>query len=178
MPSHHWSNANVLLVQKLLFVGRFVYRKGLHLLLEAIKRVVDEKKEADLTIVDSGYLSPILKAFVKTLNLQDNVFVREDLSKSELVNLYQRSNVFVLPSIFGESFGIVLLEAMASKTPIVVTAQGGVREIVRHMETGLLIRRNKIEGLAKGILTLLETKNFLKEYLPMHSGKCGNTIGA
>jgi len=47
---------------------------------------------------------------------------------------------------------------MSSKTPIVPTAQGGVREIIRHMETGLLVRKNKIEGLAKGILTLLEDK--------------------
>lgn len=142
--------------KSVLFVGRFVYRKGLHLLLEAMKRVVDEKEGAELTIVGSGYLSPFLKAFVKTLNLQDNVYIREELSKSELVEVYRKSNVFVLPSVFGESFGIVLLEAMASKTPIVATAQGGVREIVRHMETGLLIKRNKIEGIAKGILTLLE----------------------
>ncbi|MCX8182827.1 MAG: glycosyltransferase family 4 protein [Crenarchaeota archaeon] len=144
--------------KSVLFVGRLVYRKGLHLLLEAIKQVVDEKRDVELTIAGSGYLSPILRAAVKTTGLQDNVFLREGLGKSELVNLYQRANVFVLPSIFGESFGIVLLEAMASKTPIVATAQGGVREIVKHMETGLLARKNRTEDLAKGILTLLEDK--------------------
>ncbi|MGB9718148.1 MAG: glycosyltransferase family 4 protein [Thermoproteota archaeon] len=142
--------------KSVLFVGRLVYRKGLHLLLEAMKQVVDEKKEAELTIAGSGYLSPILKVFAKTLNLQDNVFIREGLSKNELVDLYQKANVFVMPSVFGESFGIVLLEAMASKTPVVATAQGGVQEVVKHMETGLLVRRNKIEGLAKSVLTLLE----------------------
>jgi len=50
------------------------------------------------------------------------------------------------------------LEAMASRTPIVTTAQGGACEIVRHMETGLLIKRNRIEELAKDILILLEDK--------------------
>ncbi|MEM3956816.1 MAG: glycosyltransferase family 4 protein [Thermoproteota archaeon] len=145
--------------KSVLFVGRLVYRKGLHSLLEAIKQVVDEKIDVELTIAGSGYLSPILRATVKTTGLQDNVFLRESLAKSELVDLYQKANVFVLPSIFGESFGIVLLEAMASKTPIVATAQGGICEIVRHMETGLLVRRkNRIKDLAKGILTLLEDK--------------------
>ena len=61
-----------------------------------------------------------------------------------------------MPSVFDESFGIVLLEAMASKTPVVAIAQGRVQEIMTHMETGLLVRKNKIEGLARSILTLLE----------------------
>jgi len=146
--------------RSVLFVGRLVYRKGLHLLLETMKKVIDEKKEAELTIAGSGYLSPLLKLVVKTLGLQDNIFIREDLSKNELIDLYQKANVFVMPSVFGESFGIVLLEAMASKTPVVATAQGGVQEVVTHMETGLLVRKNKIEGLAKSILTLLEDESF------------------
>jgi len=144
--------------KSVLFVGRLVYRKGLHLLLEAMKQVVNEKRDVELTIAGSGYLSPVLRAAVKTSGLHNNVFLREGLSKSELVKLYQTANVFVLPSIFGESFGIVLLEAMASRTPVVTTAQGGAREIVKHMETGLLIKRNRIEELAKDILILLEDK--------------------
>jgi len=63
--------------KSMLFVGRLVYRKGLHLLLEAIKQVVDEKRDVELTIAGSGYLSPILRAIVKTTGLQDNVFLRE-----------------------------------------------------------------------------------------------------
>lgn len=144
--------------KSILFVGRLVYRKGLHLLLEAMKQVVNEKNNVELTIAGSGYLSPVLKAVVKTSGLHNNIFLREGLRKSELIDLYQRANIFVLPSIFGESFGIVLLEAMASRTPIVATAQGGIREIVNHMETGLLVRKNNVEELARGILILLENK--------------------
>lgn len=148
--------------RSVLFVGRFVFRKGIHLLLEAMKQVIDEKSEAELTIAGSGYLSPVLKTFLKTLNLKNNIFIRENLNKSELINLYHKANVFVLPSVFGESFGIVLLEAMASKTPVVATAQGGIQEIVKHMKTGLLVKRNEIKGLAKSILTLLKDEELSK----------------
>lgn len=61
--------------KSVLFVGRVAYRKGLHLLLEAMKQVVKEKKEVELTIAGSGYLSPILRAVVKTSGLHDNVFL-------------------------------------------------------------------------------------------------------
>ena len=145
--------------RSVLFVGRFVYRKGLHLLLEAMGRVVERNEEARLTIAGSGYLSPILKMLVKASNLQHNVSIKESPPRDEVIRLYQKSNVFVLPSVFGESFGVVLLEAMASKTPIVATAQGGVGEVVKHMETGLLVRRNRVDGLAKGIANLLEDKH-------------------
>lgn len=80
------------------------------------------------------------------------------MSKSELISLYRKASVFVLPSIFGESFGIVLLEATASRTLIVAMAQGGVRETIRHTETGLLVKRNRIKELARDILILLEDK--------------------
>lgn len=142
--------------RSVLFVGRFVYRKGLHLLLEAMNKVIERNREAKLTIAGTGYLNSVLKFFVKASGLQDHVFIKESPSKDELIRLYQESNVFVLPSIFGESFGIVLLEAMASRTPIVATAQGGVGEIVKHMETGLVVRKDKIRGLAEGITKLLE----------------------
>lgn len=149
--------------RSVLFVGRFVYRKGLHWLLEAMGRVVEGNKEARLTIAGSGYMGSILKLLLKTSTLEDKVSIIENPSKEKIVNLYHNSNVFVLPSVFGESFGVVLLEAMASKTPIVATAQGGVREVVKHMETGWLIGKDKVVGLAEGITTLLEDEGLSRK---------------
>lgn len=145
--------------KSILFVGRLVYRKGIHRLLNVMVNVVKENSEAKLVIVGSGYLSSTIKLAVKTLKLQDNVILKGKLSKNELIEEYRRANVFILPSVFGESFGIVLLEAMASKTPIVAVSQGGVKEIIRNWETGLLVEGgNKVKDLAKNVNLLLMDK--------------------
>lgn len=149
--------------KSILFVGRFVYRKGLHLLLETMREVVKENKEAKLTIAGTGYLGHILKLFVKTLNLQKNVSIKENPEKSKLIELYQKSNVFLMPSIFGESFGIVLLEAMASKTPVVATNQGGIKEVIKHRQTGLLVKKDKIKELTENVTILLNDKELSKK---------------
>jgi len=149
--------------KSILFVGRLVYRKGLHKLLRIMEYVAHENREAHLTIVGSGYLSLLIKVMIRTLNLNKNVTVKKKLLKSELIKLYQGANVFVMPSIYGESFGIVLLEAMASKTPVVATDQGGIKEIIRNEETGLLVKREEIEKMAEKIITLLNDKSYCKE---------------
>lgn len=149
--------------KNILFVGRFSYRKGLHLLLESMGFIIKENKEIKLTIVGKGYMKSILKLLIRTLNLQKNVVIKENLNKEELISLYKKSDVFVMPSIFGESFGIVLLEAMASKTPIVATKQGGIKEIIVHNRTGLLIERNRPKKFAESIMNLLNNKKLSKK---------------
>lgn len=145
--------------RSILFVGRLVYRKGIHRLLSVMRNVVDEISDAKLTIIGSGYLSSTIKLAIKTMGLQENVIVKGKVGKIELIEEYRRANVFILPSVFGESFGIVLLEAMASKTPIVAVAQGGVKEVIRDGETGLLVEEmDKVKGLTERVLRLLRDR--------------------
>ncbi|MEM3365814.1 MAG: glycosyltransferase family 4 protein [Candidatus Methanomethyliaceae archaeon] len=149
--------------KSILYVGRLVYRKGLHKLLRIMEYITHENREAYLTIAGSGNLSPFLKAMIRTLNLGENITIKEKPTKSELIKLYQKANVFVMPSIYGESFGIVLLEAMASKTPVVAADQGGISEIIKNEETGLLVKRGEIEKMAEKIITLLNNKRYCEE---------------
>jgi len=142
--------------RSLLFVGRLVPRKGLHILLEAMKILVKKKQNCLLTVVGSGCLSPMLKILAESSPLKRNLKVKGQVDKETLVKLYRKAHVFTLPSLFGEAFGITLLEAMASKTPVVATRQGGVGEVVKNGKTGLLVRRGDAEGLAEALLTLLE----------------------
>lgn len=149
--------------RSILFTGRFIYKKGLHLLLESMPSIVNENKDVKLTITGEGYLNHILRLLIKALNLKKNVCIKERVNKEELIKLYQKSNVFVMPSIMGESFGIVLLEAMASKTPIVATNQGGIKEIIKNGKNGLLVRNTKVKELAENILVLLNDKKLSKK---------------
>ena len=148
--------------KSVLFVGRFTYRKGIHILLEAFKKVRQEVKDAHLTLVGSGYFSSIVYLLIKTLNLEKSVSVLENVKREKLIEIYQSSHVFVLPSIYGESFGIVLLEAMASKTPIVASDIGGIKELIKNGKTGFLVRKGDVEKLSEKIVELLLDKKLSK----------------
>ena len=150
--------------KSVLFVGRFTYRKGIHVLLEAFKKVKQEVNDAHLTLVGSGYFSPVLHLLIKTLNLEKSVSVLENVKKEKLIEIYQNSHVFVLPSIYGESFGIVLLEAMASKTPIVASDVGGIKELIKSGKTGFLVRKGDAEKLSEKIVELLLDKELAKRF--------------
>jgi glycosyltransferase involved in cell wall biosynthesis len=75
-----------------------------------------------------------------------------------LIQEYQKASIFVLPSLF-EPFGIVLLEAMSCKTPVVATYVGGIPEIVKNGENGILVPRNNPLKLAEAIDYLLENED-------------------
>lgn len=142
--------------KSILFVGRLVYRKGAQLLVKSMKQVVRQNANARLTIVGSGYLAPPLRFMINSYSMKDNITIKENLDNSLVIKEYQKANVFAMPSLYGESFGIVLLEAMASKTPIVATNQGGIKEIITHKKTGLLVKQDRVRDLSRNILTLLD----------------------
>ncbi len=141
--------------KSVLFVGRFTYRKGIHVLLEAFQKVKEEVKRAHLTLVGRGYFSSVISLLIRALGLGRSVSVIEKAKREKIIELYQRSHVFVLPSLYGESFGIVLLEAMASKTPVVASNGGGIGEVIKNGRTGFLVEKGNAEELAERITELL-----------------------
>ncbi len=149
--------------KSVLFVGRFAHRKGIHILLEAFQKVKEEVENAHLTLVGSGYFSSIVSLLVKTLNLSKNVSIVGQVKKEKLIEIYQNSHVFVLPSLYGESFGIVLLEAMASKTPIIASDDGGIKEIIKNRKTGFIVKKGDMEELSEKIIKLLLDQKLSKK---------------
>jgi len=149
--------------RSVLFVGRFSYRKGIPLLLEVMRRVVDNLPEARLTIAGTGRSGGLLRTIIKALDLHNNIIVEENATRDRLIKLYQRANVFLMPSVFGEAFGVVLLEAMASKTPVVAIKQGGIGEVIRDGVTGFLVNRYDIGTMVEKILTLLKNPDLARE---------------
>jgi len=149
--------------KNVLFVGRFTYRKGIHILLEAFQKVKKEIKNAHLTLVGNGYFSPIADLLIKTLNLSKNVSIVGKIKKEKLIKIYQNSHVFVFPPIYGESFGIAILEAMASKTPVVASNSGGIKELIKNKKTGFIVKKGDINKLSEKIVELLSDKNLSKK---------------
>jgi len=149
--------------KSVLFVGRFTYRKGIYILLEAFQKVKQEVENAHLTLVGSGYFSQIADLLIRALNLGKNVSIAGEVEKEKLVEIYQNSHVFVLPSLYGESFGIVLLEAMASKTPVIASDDGGIKELIKNRKTGIIVKKGDVEELSEKITELLLDQNLSKK---------------
>lgn len=141
-------------------VARLVWFKGLDTLIDAMPKVVDRHSSAKLVIVGDGELREDLEAQVKALNLSDSViFVGE---RDDVPDLLAAADLFVLPSV-SEGLPISLLEAMASKLPIVATRVGGIPELVIDGETGRLTKSGDVAGMSAAMLSLLADTSKCKE---------------
>ena len=131
-------------------VGRIVHEKGLHVLLEATPRVLAENPRAKFVIAGTGYLLETLRGRAWELGVADRVLFTGFIPDDDRDRLFRVSSCAVFPSLY-EPFGIVALEAMAAKAPVVVSEVGGLREVVKHAETGITVYPDNPESLAWGI---------------------------
>jgi phosphatidylinositol alpha-mannosyltransferase len=138
-----------------LFVGRFEPRKGLNVLLKAFPIVLNELPETRLVIVGKGKL-PIT-------NYQLPITIRTDVPPEDIPRYYTSSTVFVSPATGNESFGIVLLEAMATAKPIVASDIPGYRSAIDNGKEGILVPPNNPSLLACAIIKLLKNPEIRKE---------------
>jgi glycogen synthase len=136
-----------------LFVGRLVYEKGIHVLINAVPKIL-QKVNAKFIIVGSGYMKEQLSNIVRSMGLEHKVLFEGFMDEETLLKLQKVADVSVVPSLF-EPFGIVALEAMAAKSPVVVSDTGGLSEIVEHDVTGVKVYPNNPESLAWGITKIL-----------------------
>ncbi len=141
-----------------LVVGRLVYEKGAHILINAIPRIL-EKVNAKFVIVGSGYMKEQLSTIVKSMSLEGKVLFTGFLDDESLLKLQCVADVSVVPSLF-EPFGIVALEAMAAGSPVVVSDTGGLGEIVEHDVTGVKVYPNNVESLAWGVTKVLTDQRY------------------
>lgn len=140
----------------ILFVGRLEKRKGFKYLLRAFRRVRQEEPKARL-IVAGAYSEKDRRRYECIINrqgLQDVVFTGY-LPGDQLASCYRGATICCAPSTGGESFGIVLLEAMAAGKAIVASDIVGYRSVVEHGREGLLVPPKDDEALAGAILRLL-----------------------
>ncbi len=139
-----------------LFVGRLEARKGIHHLLEAFARVKSVLPQTHLLIVGpySAHETKPLQRLIRSWALHDVHFLG-CLPERELARCYRTAHVFCAPSLGCESFGMVLLEAMAAGLPIVASDIAGYRTVVKHQVEGYLVPPGNAEAIAHALVTLL-----------------------
>ncbi len=146
----------------ILYVGRLVHRKGVHLLVDAMTYLKDEIPNAKLVIAGSGHLYSVLKEKIETNDLKDSVVLLGKVDERDLPDLYRSADIFVLPSLYGESFGIVVLEAMASGLPVIASPVGGVREVIKNCVNGILLKEKSPRSIALQVLKLYQNPRLRK----------------
>jgi glycogen(starch) synthase len=137
------------------FVGRLVHEKGVHVLIGAIPKVLAVMPNVNFVIVGEGGMKEYLMKEAWDFGVADHVFFTGFIDCATLISIYRASDVAVFPSLY-EPFGITALEAMAARTPIVVTDTGGLAEIVEHEKTGIKVYVDNSDSLAWGILRILQ----------------------
>lgn len=137
-----------------LYVGRLVNEKGVQVLLEAAPQVLQNYPGTQFLIVGTGYFMDELKGRAHHLGVDHNVKFLGYVGDEELLKLYKIADIVAIPSLY-EPFGIVALEAMAAQVPAVVSDVGGLRDFVRHMETGITTYAGNPQSLAWGLLEVL-----------------------
>jgi phosphatidylinositol alpha-mannosyltransferase len=150
VPLARWQDGT----QNILFVGRFEPRKGLLELLKAYRILRKAGCECRLLVVGTGPLGKEARRYIATRRLRGVEFLGR-VSDEEKAQLYRTADVYASPATGGESFGIVLLEAMAAGTAIVASDIHGYKGVVRRGREALLVPPNEPKPLAAAIARLL-----------------------
>ncbi|MFB6347008.1 MAG: glycosyltransferase family 4 protein [bacterium] len=133
-------------------VARLTEQKGHDTLLEAFERLPLADHNSQLILVGSGPLEDELKTTAEAGPATENIHFLGH--RSDVPQLLSHFDVFVHPSRW-EGFGLVFLEAMAARLPVVATNVSAIPEIVRHRETGLLVEPDRVDALSEAMESLL-----------------------
>ena len=168
--------------KRILYVGRLAPEKGVHILLDAFRIVLAQHPDAHLELIGpervlprevlfpncddkyvlalESYFQPgayreLLRTKISQFPSSSITFLNQGIKFIELMPHYHSANIFAFPSVCEESFGMPLIEAMASSTPVITTRGGAFPEIVEDGRSGLLVDRSDAQALANAILQLL-----------------------
>lgn len=151
-----------------LCIGRMVERKGQSYVIEAMKDVVKKHPETKLVLLGHGPMEKELKALAEKGPGEENIIFAGKRPHSELKNFYAAADIFIIPSIVDSSGvaeggqGLVTKEAMVSKVPVIGTNIGGIPDIVKDNETGLLVPEKDSKAIAGAISKLVADSSLRK----------------
>lgn len=140
---------------QLLFLGEIGPRKGIYDLVDAIGELPAEvRSKLVLHICGNNEIEKV-KQVIRQKGLTEACIVHGWIDGAKKEQMLRQADLYVLPS-YHEGLPVSILEAMAYQLPIISTPVGGIPEIVRHQENGLLVRPGDVKGLAAAIGTLTE----------------------
>ena len=148
--------------QIIFYVGRVVHEKGVHLLVEAMPQILAQRPSAKLVVAGTGGSLAYARERAEALGLGGKAVFTGFIPDEDRNRLFRVANVAAFPSLY-EPFGIVALEAMAARTPVIVADVGGLSEVVQNHETGLTIYPDNLDSLTWGVLHTLNNPEWARQ---------------
>ena len=153
---------------RLMTNGRLQQKKGYHLLLHALGRVVKDGLDASLVVVGEGHEQRILEELIIAYGLQSRVELAGDLDRSDVREVMAHSDVYVQPSFTApdgdeETTPIALIEAMAGGLPVLGTRHAGIPEVACDGVTGVLVEPDSVQELIRGLHRVEELRSSWNE---------------
>ncbi len=171
----------------LLCIAAHNKKKGIDILIHAFSQLKARNSSLHLFLVGDGPLRHKHEELVKALGLQDWINFLGERGRSDVVKLLYGCEFLVLPSR-SEPFGIVIIEAMACRKPVVATSVGGISEIIENGKSGILVEPDNPNSLCKAISSILEDEDYkarlaangyarvCSNFLWQHTGKKYETL--
>jgi glycosyltransferase involved in cell wall biosynthesis len=166
---------------ELLFVGRLVKRKGVNVLLRAVK-ILESDSRLTVRIVGGGPELEALKRLSESLGVDRRVKFDGVVTAARIDELFRQCDALVLPAIITESgdtegLGVVLIEAMGYGKPVIASSAGGIVDIVKAGETGLLVVPGDPDSLADAITHAMDEPDALSELAERGAAFAGSAFG-
>jgi glycosyltransferase involved in cell wall biosynthesis len=154
------ASADLPAVPLLLFSGRLIQRKGVQFLLQAMPLIL-AKRSVRLVITGDGHCRAEWDALSRELGLSDQVEFAGFVSNERLGELFRACTIYVHPAIYDdrgdtEGLGVVLIEALRNRKPVVASRVGGIVDVIKDGSTGLLVPEKDPGAIAAAVLRLLE----------------------
>ncbi len=146
----------------ILFGGNMVASKRCDFLLRAYSELFEEFKEIHLIVAGGGVLLNKMKRLASELYISDRVTFKGTVDHQTMLGSMAECDIFILPSI-DEGFGIVYLEAMSFKKPVIGTEGEGICDIIEDGVNGLLVKPNNVDSIVEKLKLLIESSELRTE---------------
>jgi teichuronic acid biosynthesis glycosyltransferase TuaC len=148
--------------RRIIFVGRLTEDKGVKELLKAFAHIYRKHPDTRLVLIGEPVLREWISGFIRENALEKAVEMTGGVPHETLPEHYGKGHLFVLPS-YSEGMPVSMLEAMAMGLPVVISAVGGVPEIIRHGENGLLVKPRSVDDIVEKVSLLLENPDLARK---------------
>lgn len=150
----------------LIHVGRIDWNKQLEKIIEALPLITDRFPDTKFLIVgpDSGKYSMNLRYLAKNLGVEDSVVITGSVPEKEKLLCYSTADIFMLPSLY-EGLSLSLLEAMASKVPVIALSSGGTGDVLTHGVNAFLLKEGSPKEIFDSVNVLLNSPDLREKIL-------------
>lgn len=151
-----WSDPQKIATVKILFLARLARSKGVFETVEAVKLLLDDKLNVQLTVAGDGEVRAEVEEFARGLGLNENrVVFTGDIRGKDKVDAFASHHIYCFPTYYGEGLPTSVLEAMTFAMPVITRPVGGLKDIFIDGEMGLLVDQKSPQHIAENLKTLI-----------------------